>query len=147
MPFSQPKVKAVIIADKGFKILVYNDAIYRSKRSFFRLLSEKLSVWSTESEKFPPSVILLVTIAHWIPAAVAYKIKFTILRFGSLYGSGAPKNNGVNIIIDEALKIYIEIAKLLKVKTIKSTKWGVSDSIAVKTFHELYSDKITISRS
>jgi exopolyphosphatase/guanosine-5'-triphosphate,3'-diphosphate pyrophosphatase len=50
-------------------------------------------------------------------------------------------------VIDEALKIYIEIAKLLKVKTIKSTKWGVSDSIAVKTFHELYSDKITISRS
>ena len=50
-------------------------------------------------------------------------------------------------VIDEALKIYIEIAKLLKVKTIKSTKWGVSDSIAVKTFHELYSDKITIFRN
>ena len=48
-------------------------------------------------------------------------------------------------VIDEALKIYIEIAKLLKVKNIKSTKWGVSDSIAVKTFHELYSDKIIIS--
>ena len=48
-------------------------------------------------------------------------------------------------VIDEALKIYIEIAELLKVKTIKSTKWGVSDSIAVKTFHELYSNKITIS--
>jgi len=50
-------------------------------------------------------------------------------------------------VIDEALKIYIDIAKLLKVKNIKSTKWGVSDSIAVKTFHELYSNKITISRS
>jgi len=48
-------------------------------------------------------------------------------------------------IIDEALKIYIEIAELLNVKTIKSTRWGVSDSIAVKTFHELYSNKITIS--
>ena len=48
-------------------------------------------------------------------------------------------------VIDEALKIYIDIAKLLKVKNIKSTKWGVSDSIAVKTFHELYSDKIIIS--
>jgi exopolyphosphatase/guanosine-5'-triphosphate,3'-diphosphate pyrophosphatase len=48
-------------------------------------------------------------------------------------------------IIDEALKIYIEIAELLNVKTIKSTTWGVSDSIAVKTFHELYSNKITIS--
>ena len=50
-------------------------------------------------------------------------------------------------VIDEALKIYIEIAELLKVKTIKSTKWGISDSIAVKTFHELYSNKITISRN
>ena len=50
-------------------------------------------------------------------------------------------------VIDEAMRIYIEIVKLLKVKTIKSTKWGVSDSIAVKTFHELYSNKITISRN
>lgn len=50
-------------------------------------------------------------------------------------------------VIDEALKIYIEIAKLLSVKRIKSTKWGVSDSIAVKTFHELYSDKIAILRN
>ena len=33
-----------------------------------------------------------------------FKIKFTILRFGSLYGLGASKNNGVNKIIDEALK-------------------------------------------
>ena len=30
------------------------------------------------------------------------------------------------------------------IKNIKSTKWGVSDSIAVKTFHELYSKKISI---
>jgi len=44
LTFSQPKVKAVIIVDKGFKILVYNDVNYRSKRSFFSLLSEKLSV-------------------------------------------------------------------------------------------------------
>lgn len=50
-------------------------------------------------------------------------------------------------VIDEALKIYIEIAKSLKIKTIESTKWGVSDSIAVKTFHELYSNKITISNN
>jgi exopolyphosphatase/guanosine-5'-triphosphate,3'-diphosphate pyrophosphatase len=50
-------------------------------------------------------------------------------------------------VIDHALKIYIEISALLKVQNIKSTKWGVSDSIAVKTFHELYSKKITISRS
>ena len=33
-----------LLSDKGFKILVYNDANYRSKRSFFSLLSEKLSV-------------------------------------------------------------------------------------------------------
>jgi len=33
-----------------------------------------------------------------------FKIKFTILRFGSLYGLGTTKNNGVNTIIDEALK-------------------------------------------
>ena len=32
----------------------------------------------------------------------------------------------------------------LEIKNIKSTKWGVSDSIAVKTFHELYSKKISI---
>ena len=50
-------------------------------------------------------------------------------------------------VIDFALQIYIEIIKILKVQEIKSTKWGVSDSIAVKTFHELYSKKISISRS
>jgi exopolyphosphatase/guanosine-5'-triphosphate,3'-diphosphate pyrophosphatase len=50
-------------------------------------------------------------------------------------------------VIDHALQIYSEISNLLKIKNIKSTKWGVSDSIAVKTFHELYSKKITISRS
>jgi exopolyphosphatase/guanosine-5'-triphosphate,3'-diphosphate pyrophosphatase len=33
------------------------------------------------------------------------------------------------------------------VKNIKATNWGVSDSIAVKTFHELYSKKISISRN
>jgi exopolyphosphatase/guanosine-5'-triphosphate,3'-diphosphate pyrophosphatase len=50
-------------------------------------------------------------------------------------------------VIDFALIIYAEIIKLLEVKEIKSTKWGVSDSIAVKTFHELYSKKISISRN
>jgi exopolyphosphatase / guanosine-5'-triphosphate,3'-diphosphate pyrophosphatase len=50
-------------------------------------------------------------------------------------------------VIDFALIIYSEIIKLLEVKEIKSTKWGVSDSIAVKTFHELYSKKISISRN
>ena len=50
-------------------------------------------------------------------------------------------------VIDFALQIYIEIIKILKVQEIKSNKWCVSDSIAVKTFHELYSKKISISRS
>ena len=50
-------------------------------------------------------------------------------------------------VIDFALIIYAEIIKLLEVKEIKSTKWGVSDSIALKTFHELYSKKISISRN
>jgi exopolyphosphatase/guanosine-5'-triphosphate,3'-diphosphate pyrophosphatase len=50
-------------------------------------------------------------------------------------------------VINYALQIYIEIIKLLEVDEIKSTKWGVSDSIAVKTFHELYSKKISISRN
>ena len=33
-----------------------------------------------------------------------FKLKFTILRFGSLYGQGADNNNGINRIIDFALK-------------------------------------------
>ena len=33
-----------------------------------------------------------------------YKLKFTILRFGSLYGPNAGKNNGINYIIDNYLK-------------------------------------------
>tara|TARA_X000000368_G_scaffold66011_1_gene47187 strand:+ start:614 stop:1474 length:861 start_codon:yes stop_codon:yes gene_type:complete len=47
-------------------------------------------------------------------------------------------------VIDNALKIYLEIAKILEVKNIESTRWGVADSIAVKIFHELYSSKISI---
>ena len=47
-------------------------------------------------------------------------------------------------VIDYALDIYIKIINGLNIKRIKSTKWGVSDSIAVKTFHELYSKKISI---
>ncbi len=33
-----------------------------------------------------------------------YGLKYTILRFGSLYGTGADKSNGINAIIDYALK-------------------------------------------
>lgn len=47
-------------------------------------------------------------------------------------------------VIDHALKIFQFIAKHLRVEIITSTKWGISDSIAVKLFHELYSNKINI---
>ena len=47
-------------------------------------------------------------------------------------------------VIDYALDIYKLIVNKLGIKKIRATKWGVSDSIAVKTFHELYSKKITI---
>ena len=47
-------------------------------------------------------------------------------------------------VIGFAMRIYEKIIKQLDIKTIQSTKWGVSDSIAVKTFHEIYSAKISI---
>ena len=47
-------------------------------------------------------------------------------------------------VIDFGLKIYERIIKKLEIKAIQSTKWGVSDSIAVKIFHEVYSKKISI---
>jgi exopolyphosphatase/guanosine-5'-triphosphate,3'-diphosphate pyrophosphatase len=50
-------------------------------------------------------------------------------------------------VIDHALKIYLKIIIGLGIKNIKATKWGVSDSIAVKTFHELYSKKISIYKN
>ena len=50
-------------------------------------------------------------------------------------------------VIDHALKIYLKIIAGLGIKNIKATKWGVSDSIAVKTFHELYSKKISIYKN
>ena len=50
-------------------------------------------------------------------------------------------------VIDHALKIYLKIIADLNIKNIKATKWGVSDSIAVKTFHELYSKKISIYKN
>ncbi|MDB9885440.1 phosphatase [Gammaproteobacteria bacterium] len=48
-------------------------------------------------------------------------------------------------VIDEALRMFEFILSNLEAKTITSTKWGVSDSVAVKLFHELYSSKINIS--
>ena len=48
-------------------------------------------------------------------------------------------------VIDHALHIFKFIAEILEIQTITSTKWGISDSIAIKLFHELYSSKVTIS--
>ena len=48
-------------------------------------------------------------------------------------------------VIDHALHIFKFISDHLMVETITSTRWGVSDSIGVKLFHEIYSNKINIS--
>ena len=48
-------------------------------------------------------------------------------------------------VIDHALNIFNFISEHLGVETITSTKWGISDSIGVKLFHEIYSNKINIS--
>ena len=48
-------------------------------------------------------------------------------------------------VIDHALHIFKFIGEQLEIQTITSTKWGISDSIAIKLFHELYSSKVTIS--
>ena len=47
-------------------------------------------------------------------------------------------------VIDNAMSIFQFIVTHLDVKTITATKWGVSDSIGVKLFHEIYSNKINI---
>ena len=39
-------------------------------------------------------------------------------------------------VIDHALHIFKFIAERLEIQTITSTKWGISDSIAIKLFHE-----------
>ena len=48
-------------------------------------------------------------------------------------------------VIDHSLKIYEVISANLEIEKITSTKWGISDSIAVKLFHEIYSGKVKIS--
>jgi len=50
-------------------------------------------------------------------------------------------------VIDHAMKIFQIISDHLGIEAITSTKWGISDSIAVKQFHELYSKKIIISHN
>ena len=47
-------------------------------------------------------------------------------------------------VIDNAMSIFHFIVTHLDAKTITATKWGVSDSIGVKLFHEIYSNKINI---
>tara|TARA_A100001015_G_scaffold302047_1_gene389763 strand:+ start:1510 stop:2367 length:858 start_codon:yes stop_codon:yes gene_type:complete len=47
-------------------------------------------------------------------------------------------------VIDYAMSIYEFVVNRINVKSIKSTKWGVSDSIAVKLYHELYSNQFQI---
>ena len=47
-------------------------------------------------------------------------------------------------VIDNAMSIFQFIVTHLDAKTITATKWGVSDSIGVKLFHEIYSNKINI---
>ena len=47
-------------------------------------------------------------------------------------------------VIDNAMAIFKFIVESSEIQKIKSTKWGVSDSIAVKLFHELYSREIKI---
>ena len=47
-------------------------------------------------------------------------------------------------VIDYAMSIYEFVLNRLDVKNIRSTKWGVSDSIAVKLYHELYSNQFKI---
>ena len=50
-------------------------------------------------------------------------------------------------VIDSAIDIYSQIISKLSISKIKSTRWGVSDSTAVKLFHELYSEKIQIKNN
>lgn len=47
-------------------------------------------------------------------------------------------------VIDNAMNIFKFIVEKSNIEKIKATKWGVSDSIAVKLFHELYSREIKI---
>ena len=48
-------------------------------------------------------------------------------------------------VIDHSLEIYDVICTNLEIEKITSSKWGISDSIAVKLFHEIYSGKVEIS--
>ena len=49
-------------------------------------------------------------------------------------------------IIDHALKIYEFIIKNTHISRIKATKWGISDAIAIKLFHQVYAKSIKVKR-
>ena len=67
----------------------------------------------------------------------SYSTEEKILRYGF-----SPDRADV---IDHSLAIYDVICTNLKIEKVTSTKWGISDSIAVKLFHEIYSGKVRIS--
>ena len=69
--------------------------------------------------------------------------KISAMSFDMMTGKYGLSSDRADVI-KNALKIYSEIIKYGKIEKIKSTKWGVSDSIAVKLFHENYSKKINI---
>ena len=49
-------------------------------------------------------------------------------------------------VIDHGLAILDVIAKELCVDSVTSTKWGITDSIAVRLFHEIYAGKAKLSK-
>ena len=49
-------------------------------------------------------------------------------------------------IIDHALEILRVISQELNVELITSTKWGITDSIAVRLFHEIYANKANLTK-
>ena len=49
-------------------------------------------------------------------------------------------------VIDHALEILRVISQELNVESITSTKWGITDSIAVRLFHEIYANKANLSK-
>ena len=49
-------------------------------------------------------------------------------------------------VIDHALEILRVISQELNVESITSTKWGITDSIAVRLFHEIYANKANLAK-
>ena len=49
-------------------------------------------------------------------------------------------------VIDHALEILRVISKELNVESVTSTKWGITDAIAVRLFHEIYANKANLTK-